>query len=106
MNCVLVIIEIWMWLGKELGEDFESPSALRSTKKELVEEGTTIQQVLDNLANRYDSIAREVFDIRAKRVYPHVVVTHNDLVIDPHIVHEQTLKYGDKIRILPMDIGG
>jgi sulfur carrier protein ThiS len=95
-----------MWLGNELREDFESVSEMRSIKEEAVEEGTTIRELLDNLAIRYLTIAHNIFDIKEKRVYPHIVMVYNDQVISPHIVHEQVLKNGDKITILPMYMGG
>lgn len=101
-----VTIELWMWLGKELGSDFESLSEMRSKKEEEVEEGTTIRQLLGRLARRYPPIARDVFDLKEKRMYPHVVVNYNDRVISPHIVHDQVLRDGDKITILPMYVGG
>jgi len=31
---------------------------------------------------------------------------YNDRVISPHIVHEQVLKDGDKIKVLPVYMGG
>lgn len=101
-----VMIEIWLWLGKELGGDFASPSEMRSMREESVEEGTTIRQLLDNLAGRYPPIAQCVFDTKTKRLLPHIVVNYNDRVISPHIVHDQVLKNGDKVTILPIYAGG
>lgn len=101
-----VTVEIWLWLGQALGADFESPSEMRSLKKEAIEEGTTICQLLGSLATRYPPIAQIVFDRRAERLYPHVVVNYNDHVISPHIVHDKVLKDGDKITILPVYGGG
>jgi molybdopterin converting factor small subunit len=101
-----VTIELWLWLGKELGDDFESPSEMRSIREEHVEEGTTIRQLLGNLARHYPPIARTIFDTKAKRLLPHVVVNYNDRVISPHVVHNQVLKDGDKITVLPMYMGG
>lgn len=101
-----VTIELWLWLGKELRGDFQSPSEMRSIKELRVEEGTTIRDLLDNLTKRYSPIARVVFDIRAKRLYRHVVVNCNDRVISPHIVHEKVLRDGDKITIFPVYAGG
>ena len=101
-----VTIELWLWLGKELRGDFQSPSEMRSVKELRVEEGTTIQDLLDDLAKRYSPIARTVFDIRVKRIYRHVVLNYNDRVISPHIVHEKVLRDGDKITIFPVYVGG
>lgn len=101
-----VTIELWLWLGEELGGDFESPSEMRSVREERVKEGTTIRQLLENLAGRYPPIAKNIFDTKAKRLLPHVVLNYNDHVISPHIVHDQVLKDGDKILILPVYMGG
>lgn len=101
-----VTVEIWLWLGKELGGDFASPSEMRSIREERVEEGTTIRQLLDNLADRYPPIAQNIFDAKAKKLLPHIVVNYNDRVISPHIVHDQLLKDGDKVTILPVYVGG
>jgi sulfur carrier protein ThiS len=101
-----VTIEIWLWLGKELGSDFESLSEMRSIRKESVEKGTTIKQLLDNLAGRYPPVAQSIFDTKEKRFLPHIVVNYNDRVISPHIVHKQVLHDGDRITILPVYVGG
>jgi molybdopterin converting factor small subunit len=101
-----VTVELWLWLGKELKGDFESPSEMRSVRNEVVEEGTNIGQLLNNLANRYDPFGQKVFDIREKRLHPHVVLTYNDHVISPHNLYEQVLKEGDKITIMPLYTGG
>ncbi|GAJ00271.1 unnamed protein product, partial [marine sediment metagenome] len=93
-----VTVEIWLWLGKELGEDFKSLSEMRSLKEESVEEGTTIRQLLGSLARCYPTIAQNIFDPRVKEVYSHVVVNYNDQVISPYVVHKQALRNGDKSR--------
>lgn len=101
-----VTIEIWMWLGNELKGDFESPSEMRSIKKEEVGEGTTIRQFLVHLATSYPPIAKNIFDIKTKRLSPNVVVNYNDRVISPYEVYDKILKDGDKITVLPMYVGG
>jgi sulfur carrier protein ThiS len=101
-----ITIELWLWLGKEMGEDFNSPSEMRSVREEEVNEGTTIRQLLYDLAKRYSPIAQNIFNINDKKIFPHVVMTYNDMVISPHIVHDQILGNGDKITILPMYMGG
>lgn len=101
-----VTVEIWLWLGKELGDDFASPSEMRSIREESVAEGTTVRQLLGDLAGRYPPIARSVLDTKTKRLLPNIVVNYNDRVISPHIVHDQVLKDGDKITVLPVYMGG
>lgn len=101
-----VTVELWLWMGEELKGDFERLSEMRSKREEPVEEGMTIRTLLESLAKRHPAIARVVFDLRWKKIYPHVVINYNDRVINPHIVHDQALKDGDKITILPMYVGG
>lgn len=101
-----VTIELWLWLGGELREDFESLSEMRSKREEKVKEGTTIRELLCYLAKRYHPIAREVFDLKKNKVYSHIIVNYNDRAINPHTVHDQILRDGDRITILPMYMGG
>jgi molybdopterin converting factor small subunit len=101
-----VTVELWLWLGKELKGDFESPSEMRSARKELVGEGMTVGELLKDLANRYEPFRQKVFDLREKRLYPQVVLTYNDQVISPHHLYEQVLKDGDKITMMPLYTGG
>lgn len=101
-----VTIELWLWLGKEIKEDFVSLSEMRSLREENVEEGITIREWLDRLAARYPPIAKKVFDPQEKRLYPYVVMTYNDHVISPYEVYDKILKDGDKITVLPMYMGG
>jgi molybdopterin converting factor small subunit len=95
-----------MWLGNELGDEFKSPSDMRSIKEEELEEGTTIKELLETLAKRYPPIANKVFDMKVKKLYPHILLNYNDRVISPYILYDQILKDGDKITIFPMYMGG
>ena len=100
------MIELWLWMGEEIGKDFQSASEMRSIREEKVKKGTTIRHLLDQLAKRYPPIAEKIFNLNDKKIFPHVVVTYNDRVISPYIVHDQVLGDGDKITILPMYMGG
>lgn len=75
-------------------------------KKEKVKPGTTIGELLDDLARRYPAIAENVFDTQKQRLFPQVVLNYNDRVINPHIAHNQVLNDGDKICIFPIYTGG
>ena len=101
-----VTLEIWLWLGKELKGDFQSPTEMRSIREECVEEESTIGQLLDHLAKRYPPIARHIFDAQVKKLSPNIVVIYNDQVISPYVVRGQVLEDGDKVRVLPMYMGG
>jgi len=101
-------IELWMWLGDQLGEDFQSPSKMRSLKEMEVEEGLTIIQLFDRLASRYPLIGEKIFDRGKKKFLPNltVIVTLNGQVVSPFDVEKNTLKEGYKITVLPLYAGG
>ncbi|MBW2058870.1 MAG: MoaD/ThiS family protein [Deltaproteobacteria bacterium] len=101
-----VTVELWLWLGRHLGEDFEPLSDMRSVRDEEVPDGTTVGQMLENLAQRYQAIAERVFDLQSGKIRPEVVVNYNDRVANPHTVQGIALKEGDKITILPLYVGG
>jgi molybdopterin converting factor small subunit len=101
-----VTVELWLWLSKELEEDFEFVSEMRSRRDEELSEGMTVRDLMESMARRYPPLAREVFDLREKRTYPHVIINYNESVISPHVVNDQVLRDGDKITVLPMYMGG
>ena len=101
-----VTIELWLWLGNELGERFESPSKMRSIREENVIEGTTIRGLIENLAKCYPAISKNVFNLKTQKFYNNVVVNYNDRITSPYEVYDTTLKDGDKITILPLYMGG
>ena len=103
-----VKVELWMWLGNQLGEDFQSPSEMRSMKEMEVEEGLTIIQLFDQLASRYPLIREKIFDPESKKFLPNlsVIVTQNGQVVSPFNIEENVLKDGYKITVLPLYVGG
>jgi molybdopterin converting factor small subunit len=102
-----VTVELWMWLGKEIGGDFKSPSEMRSILEIGVENGITIKRFFDNLADRYPLIGEKIFKRENKTFFSNVVVVLNDRVISPYTkVYEKVLEDGDKITILPIYTGG
>ena len=101
-----VTIELWLWLGDELKGEFESPPKMRSIRVERTEEGTTIRQLLQDLARHYPPIAKTVYDMETDMLYSHVVLNDNNRIISPYEVYDRILKDGDKITVLPMFFGG
>ena len=101
-----VTIELWLWLGTELMPDFEPLSTMRCARKEGIDEGMTIGQFLEQLANRYPPLAQKVFDIVEKKPNPYVVINYNNEVSNPHFICDQVLHDEDKITILPLYLGG
>ncbi len=101
-----VKIELWMWFGKVLGGDFQSPSQMRSILETDVEEGMAVKVLFDRLAESYPPVGEKVFNRTAKGFYPNVVVLFNDQVISLNELHEKILKEGDHLKIVPLYVGG
>jgi len=76
-------VELWLWLNKELGGDFQSPSEMRSLTEMEVENGTTVRNLFDRLADRYPVIGQKVFNRENRKFYPNlsVILTSKDEVI-------------------------
>ncbi len=101
-----VTLELWMWMGKELGGDFYSPSEMSSILETDVEDGTDVRTFFNHLADQYPPIAKRVFDRTKKQVYPNVVVTFNNRVIGRNELYDQVLKEGDRVKAVQMYVGG
>ena len=95
-----------MWLANALGEDFTSPSEMRSILEMDADEGTTVRKLFNELAGRYRPIEETIFSVETKRFSSNVVVLFNDRVISLDKVYEKVLKNGDKIKVLPIYAGG
>jgi aldehyde:ferredoxin oxidoreductase len=59
---IRVQVELWMWMGDELGEGFRSSSDMRSILEVDAEDSTTVRDLFADLADRYPSIDEKVFD--------------------------------------------
>jgi len=101
---IRVTVELWLWLGKELGEDFKSPSRMRSVLETVVEDGTTVGELFDDLADRYEPLRDKVFSNHS--FVPYVVVTMNERIIRTDRLCDRVLEDGDRIRVLPIYVGG
>ncbi len=101
-----VTIELWLWLGEELKEGFASLSAMRSVREELVEDGTTIKELLSSLARHYAPIEKRVFKLKEGKLYPDMVAKYNEGIVDWQVIGAQVLRDGDKITIMPLYTGG
>jgi molybdopterin converting factor small subunit len=101
-------VELWMWLGKKLGGDFQSPSEMRSTMEMDVEEGMTVKNLFADLADRYPAIAKEIFDRENHSFYPNltVMVTCSGQAVASSGAIDTALKDGYRIMVLPLYAGG
>ncbi len=101
-----VKVELWLWLGRELGRDFRSLSSMRSELEVNLEEDSKIVEFFDQLAERYPVIGEKVFNREKQIFYENIVVTFNEKVMSPYKIYETKLKEGDKIIVLPVYTGG
>ena len=99
-------MELCLWLGQRLGSDFHRVSDMCSARTETINPAATVSDLMSDLAARYPLVAEKVFDPKRKRFNSQVVVTFNDRVVNPKTVHQQVLKDGDKITVLPIYSGG
>lgn len=101
---VRVKVELWMWLAEQLGQDFVSPSKMRSVLETEVKEGTTVRDLFEDLAERYPPIRQKVF--RDHSFDQYVVVNLNNRSVSAVKLCDRVLEDGDKITVLPMYLGG
>ena len=97
-----------MWLGKELGADFQSPSEMRSFTEMEVEGGTTMQELFEHLAYRHPAIAQKIYNSKDKKFYSNlsVIVTDKNDLIRSSKGENNVLSDGDRIKVLPIYAGG
>ena len=99
-------VELWLWMGKELGQDFESLSDMRSEIEIDLEEETTIRELFNRLAERHSAIGNKVFNREGQKFNEGIVITFNERIISPYKIYETKLRGGDKIIVLPVYTGG
>ncbi|MGQ9694259.1 MAG: MoaD/ThiS family protein [Thermodesulfobacteriota bacterium] len=103
-----ILIEFWLWLNDQLGPDFQKLSPMRSAKEVELNEGITVGELLDRLANEYPLIGEKIFDPQAKKLRPNlsVIVTQDERVVSPFNLDQDLLQDAYKITILPIYVGG
>lgn len=103
---VKIRLELWLRLGKELGEEFHWISDSCALLEKEIEEGTTVRNFFEELSEKYSIFQERIFEREKGRISPEVVVTLNDRIIDPSELYDRILGDGDKITLLPMFSGG
>ncbi len=99
---VRVKVEFWMWSGKELGPDFESPTDKHATLSLCIADGTTVRALFEDL-ERYPMIKSEIFD---HAFHPDITLALNSRVMGYDELYGMVLTDGDRISVLPMYAGG
>ena len=105
---IRVQVEFWLWLGKELGADFQSPSEMRSFTETEVEAGTTMRELFEHLAHRHPTIAQKIYNPKNRKFYSNlsVILTDKNDLIRTSKSENNVLKDGDRIKVLPIYAGG
>ena len=96
--------EFWMWLGKELGPDFESPTDMRAALETDVENGTTVQQLFEEIAEKYPVVREKIYPDHQLGQY--IVATLNYKGMNRAELLERVLQDGDVVTVLPIYVGG
>ena len=99
----IVKIEIW-GLGEHQHESADSNKYI--TLEENIKPRTSVLDLVNKIAERYDFIGELVFDRRNQRFYSHVVVMLNHRVINASDLFRRVPQGGDKITILLFVFGG
>ena len=103
---IRVKIELWLWLGSELGGDFRSPSEMRSEMVVDLHDATTVLAMFESLANNYPVFGAKVFDLEKRKCYKNLMVTHNDRVFNQDDCYDRVLKDKDRVMVMPLYAGG
>jgi molybdopterin converting factor small subunit len=99
-------LELWLWLGPELGGEFEALSDMRSLLDTRVMPGTTIIELFHRVADDYPAFGEKVFDTRMNELRWSVVMIYNGLAVEPQDGYDHVLGDGDRIKIVPVHAGG
>jgi len=105
---IRVQVELWLWLGKELGGDFRSPSEMRSVIDMEAEDGMTVKGIFDRLAGRYPAIAEKVFNRETRSFSSNltVLVKCQDRIVSPFSLDDSPLKDRYQLVVSPFYAGG
>jgi molybdopterin converting factor small subunit len=97
-----VRVEIVPWLTEPFGH--------RGTSRLVLEEdaraATTLGAFLGALAGKHPAIGAAIVEIERGRLFEHVSVVHNDVLLPPHTALEAIVEAGDSLVFLPAFSGG
>ena len=93
-----------MWWRRELGEDFQYPTDMRSVLELEVEDGTTGGKLFEKMAERYGPVQERI--IPDHRFSSCVVFLMNGQFITADDLYQRILGNGDEITVLPAYSGG
>ncbi|MHB1005567.1 MAG: MoaD/ThiS family protein [Chloroflexota bacterium] len=99
-----VIVEFPMWLGRDLGPDWESPGISRARLEADAPEGTTVRQLLVGLTERYPVIGTKV--LREHQLAPYTIAILNQRGVNRDEVMDMVLSDGDVLTVMLIVVGG
>ncbi len=98
-----VRLEILSWLTETL--DIEETSSAVSLEQEI-EEGKTVKDLLNRLANSYQHFGQVVFDIKAQKLNEGVSIFFNGRNLELENGLATKLGDGDTLTFVPTIVGG
>jgi len=102
----VIRVELELWLGEELGDDFQVVSPIRSRALVEIREGATVAQLLAALASDHPLFAKRVFDLEMGSLRSDLVLLKNERLVARSRIAGETLAQGDRIRVVPVYAGG
>lgn len=99
---VKIQIEILLWLTDKL----RSPGSGCLVLKEKIEEGTTISNLLKELAAKEQALGKVLFDPKTSQLTGFVTIILNGLFLRLPKGLDTSIKDGDTITLLPVIDGG
>ncbi|MDO8672077.1 MAG: hypothetical protein Q7O66_11695 [Dehalococcoidia bacterium] len=95
-------IEIIPWLTRYFGQ--------RGSARLILEEGIDkeIRMVdfLASLSSKYPAVGEAIIDLQSGRLFDHVEIVHNDVLLGGKEALEQVVRDGDSLVFLPAFVGG
>lgn len=103
---IRVELEFWLGRDKELGEEFEVLSPLRSRTKAEVPEGGTLGELLRAMADRNPRLEELLFDPVSSALRENLLFIKNGRLQARSVLLQEPLSQGDEIRVIPVYAGG
>ncbi len=103
---IRVEVELWLGTEKDLGEEFQILSPVRSKTEVEVPKGTSLQELLQAMAKRNPRLKELLLDPETSTLKEDLVVLKNGKLKARSALLEETLSQGDEIRLVPIYAGG
>jgi len=103
---IRVEVELWLGTEKELGEEFQILSPLRSKTEAEVPEGTSLGELLQAMAEGNPRLEELLFDPGSSALKEELLFLKNGRLKPRSLILKEALSQGDEIRVVPIYAGG